>query len=46
MDFVERWLGFSPDGGSGAYEVVLIGVLLAALAAMMRCRLHGVRRRR
>ena len=36
MDFVERIFGFSPDGGSGSFEVLLLmipiaGVLLIAL---------------
>ncbi|MDQ3966698.1 MAG: hypothetical protein M3246_09695 [Actinomycetota bacterium] len=24
MDFIERWFGVSPDGGSGALEVLLV----------------------
>jgi hypothetical protein len=27
MDFIERHLGFSPDGGDGSMEVVLLSVL-------------------
>jgi hypothetical protein len=36
MDFLERWFGISPDGGSGATELLfllvalLIGVMLLA----------------
>jgi hypothetical protein len=29
MDFVERWFGFSPDGGSGTFEVALLFLLVA-----------------
>jgi len=35
MDFVERLFGFSPDGGSGLYEVVLIALTTIAVAAGM-----------
>ena len=28
MDFIERYLGFSPDGGDGSMEVMLITVLV------------------
>jgi hypothetical protein len=33
MDFVERWLGISPDGGNGMLEVAILLSLAAALAA-------------
>jgi hypothetical protein len=29
MDFVERWFGISPDGGSGAFEVALLLLVVA-----------------
>jgi len=32
MDFLERWFGVSPDGGSGAFEGLL--VLAAAVAVV------------
>jgi hypothetical protein len=32
MDFIERIFGFSPDGGSGAFEVLLFVVPIVALA--------------
>lgn len=35
MDFIERWLGVSPDGGSGALEVTLLIVALVVLAARL-----------
>jgi hypothetical protein len=33
MDFIERWLGVSPDGGNGSLEATVIIVILAVLAA-------------
>jgi hypothetical protein len=45
MDFLERWLGFSPDGGSGAIEVLLIIVLFSAIATIARRRTQKQRRR-
>jgi hypothetical protein len=33
MDFVERWFGFSPDGGSGTLEATLMVIALVVLAA-------------
>ena len=34
MDFIERWLGMSPDGGTGSTELLYLAaaVLLAATA--------------
>jgi hypothetical protein len=29
MDFIERWLHISPDGGSGLSEVLILAVLFA-----------------
>ena len=43
MNFVERLVGISPDGGSGAYEVLLlVGVI--ALIVVACCGLRGRRR--
>jgi hypothetical protein len=38
MDFIERFLGISPDGGSGALELglVLLPILLVALLVVRR----------
>jgi hypothetical protein len=38
MDFIERWFGFSPDGGDGSVEItLLVGiVLLIALAGFRK----------
>jgi hypothetical protein len=33
MDFIERWFGIAPDGGSGMLETSLIIVGLIVLAA-------------
>ncbi|HEY7391206.1 MAG TPA: hypothetical protein VH640_22005 [Bryobacteraceae bacterium] len=33
MDFIERWLGVSPDGGNGRLEITLILVALVVVAA-------------
>lgn len=32
MDFVERWLHVSPDGGNGTFELVIY-IVLALVAA-------------
>ena len=29
MDFIERWLHISPDGGSGLSEFLILAVLIA-----------------
>jgi hypothetical protein len=34
MDFIERIFGFSPDGGSGLFELVLFLIPLAGIAAV------------
>lgn len=40
MDFIERWLGISPDGGSGALEfLVVAGLAATALALVYRWRM-------
>jgi hypothetical protein len=32
MDFIERWFGFSPDGGDGSTELLYIIVIALVLA--------------
>jgi hypothetical protein len=27
MDFIERWLGVSPDGGNGAMEMLIVAAI-------------------
>lgn len=36
MDFIERWLGVSPDGGNGLFELLIIVVLVAAVTFSIR----------
>jgi hypothetical protein len=31
MDFIEKIFGIDPDGGSGATELLIIGVIVTAL---------------
>ena len=47
MDFIERLFGISPDGGSGATEVLLIlAILLISLGvALIFVRRRGLRSR-
>lgn len=39
MDFIERWFGFSPDGGDGSTELLYI-IALAAVLALVFGRRH------
>jgi hypothetical protein len=34
MDFIERLLGISPDGGDGSAEMLIIGAIVLLLAAL------------
>lgn len=45
MDFIERLFGFSPDGGDGTFEVILIitPLLTGALIWLKRYRSHKAR---
>jgi MYXO-CTERM domain-containing protein len=38
MDFIERWLHVSPDGGNGTFELALILVIVMLGAAALRRR--------
>ena len=38
MDFIETLFGFSPDGGSGAFEVLLFLIPIAGLYLLYRRR--------
>ena len=38
MDFIERIFGFSPDGGSGSFEVLLFAIPIACLYLIYRAR--------
>jgi hypothetical protein len=46
MDFIERWLGISPDGGSGAVEVLWLVVLGAAIVVVARSTRRAWEKRR
>lgn len=35
MDFIERWLGLSPDGGDGSLEVLYLVAFAAVIAAIL-----------
>ncbi len=43
MDFVERLFGFSPDGGSGAFELLLLIVPIAGTLALRAWRRRAAR---
>jgi hypothetical protein len=34
MQFIERYLGFSPDGGDGSMEILVAAVLMAIVAVV------------
>lgn len=38
MDFIEQIFGFSPDGGSGAFELLLFLLPVAGLVLLYRRR--------
>ena len=46
MDFIERWYGVSPDGGSGSFEVSLVLILTLALSVGLVARRLGWTARR
>lgn len=40
MDFIERWFGVSPDGGSGLTEVLwIVAIVVAVIAIAYRGRI-------
>ena len=45
MDFVERYLGVSPDGGDGLLEVLIIVLLVLIAAAICLCFTSRIRKR-
>ncbi len=45
MDFIERIFGISPDGGSGAFEVLLFLIPLMGLYFIYRVRSRRRNRR-
>jgi cbb3-type cytochrome oxidase subunit 3 len=46
MDFIEQIFGFSPDGGSGAFEVLLFLIPIAGLVILYRRRAKARQDRR
>jgi hypothetical protein len=40
MDFIERWLHISPDGGSGLSEALILAVMIAVSLIALRLRNH------
>ena len=38
MDFIERIFGFSPDGGSGAFEFLLFAIPIIGLYLIYKAR--------
>ena len=34
MDFIEKWFGFSPDGGDGSTELLYITVFVVVFAVI------------
>jgi hypothetical protein len=35
MDFIEQWLGISPDGGNGTLEVACVAAALVGILALV-----------
>jgi hypothetical protein len=40
MMFIESWLGFSPDGGSGTWETALVIAAVVVVASVIRRYAH------
>ena len=38
MDFIERWFGMSPDGGSGTTEALLVVAAVGVVVALTQGR--------
>jgi len=38
MDFIERLFGFSPDGGSGIFELMLFAIPIAGIVMILAWR--------
>jgi hypothetical protein len=45
MDFIERWVGVSPDGGNGATEELLLMVAALAIVALVLALHHYLKNR-
>jgi hypothetical protein len=44
MDFIEQLFGFSPDGGSGVFEFLLLAIPVVAVSVGYWARLMRMRR--
>ena len=44
MDFIERLFGFSPDGGSGAFELLLFLIPIIGIVAIREWRRRNRRK--
>lgn len=44
MDFIERLFGFSPDGGSGAFEFLLFLIPIVGILAIREWRKRNRRK--
>jgi hypothetical protein len=44
VDFIERWLGVSPDGGSGSMEAILLALVVVFCALVLRASVPGLDR--
>jgi hypothetical protein len=45
MDWIERWLGLSPDGGDGSLEILLAVAFAVVGGALLAAALPATRRR-
>jgi hypothetical protein len=45
VDWIERWLGLSPDGGDGSTELLFVLAIVAVAAAILGRRALIARRR-
>ena len=46
MDFIEKIFGFSPDGGSGAFEVLLFLIPIVGAYVIYKARSNARKTRR
>ena len=45
MDFIESWLGVSPDGGNGSLEALLFALVVVVCAVILHARMPKLVRR-
>ena len=41
MDFIERWLHISPDGGNGTSELLIVAVVIVTVINIVGVALRG-----